>query len=110
MVEPDGNIVSYGQDSPIAGALEYFIPLTKIGKYELVVASGRSFSGAKSLNFTVLDPKTVALKKYFGNTSESSLQFETERLEASDLTPTNVVRVLAPNKNTLYTLRLKSDK
>ncbi len=91
----------------MGGAFAYFTPLTKIGKYELVLASGRSFSGAKSLSFTVLDPKVVALKQYFSVLTDEDVSFTTERLESADLFPTTVLRIKNPTKNTLYTLRIQ---
>ena len=88
LVEPNENVISFGQDG---SAIEYQIPLNQIGTYELVVAAGRSFSGAKSLKIQVLDPSITRNRQFFAAAPQSRVTLSTERREASDLTPSFIV-------------------
>lgn len=92
IVTPSGKKVSYGMDTFENNRFEYLYPLTEVGNYEFVVASGRSFSGVRAMNITVLDPKVLESKQYFGTAPASKVtSISTERREAGDLTATNVV-------------------
>lgn len=65
IITPSGKKISYGQDATENTRFEYFYPLDEVGDYQFVVAAGSSFSGVRSLGFTVLDPKVLQNKQYF---------------------------------------------
>ncbi len=91
---PSGKTLTLGQDNLSGNRFEYYFPLTEIGTYQFVVASGRSFAGARSLMFTVLDPKVLAKKYYEGNVAAvNGITVSGRRVETGDLTPTNLVSV-----------------
>lgn len=101
-VTPSGKKISYGMDTLAGNRFEYFYPLTEVGNYEFVVASGRSFSGVRAMIVTVVDPKVFENKQYFGSTPTQTVNaITTERQEAGDLTAMNVV-TLEGLPNTLY--------
>lgn len=61
---PSGKSITLGQNNVEGTRFAYYIPLTEIGDYQLVVASGRSFSATRSLGFTVIDPSVIGGKIY----------------------------------------------
>jgi uncharacterized protein YkwD len=105
LIEPNGNIISYGQSG---SAIEYQVPLTQVGEYELVVAAGRSFSGAKSLRIQVLDPSITRARQFFAAAPQAKVTLSTERREASDLTPTFLLRTPGAPANTEKKLTIKT--
>ena len=105
IVEPNGNIISYGQSG---SAIEYQVPLTQVGEYELVVAAGRSFSGAKSLKIQVLDSSITRNRQFFAAAPQTKVTLSTERREASDLTPSFLLRTPGAPVNTEKKLTIKT--
>jgi uncharacterized protein YkwD len=105
LVEPSGNIISYGQSG---SSIEYQIPLTQVGEYELVVAAGRSFSGAKSLRIEVLDPSITSKRQFFARAPSVATPLTTERREAADLTPSFILRTPNAPINTEKKLTIKT--
>ncbi len=79
-------------DNRETSRFEYFYPLSEVGDYEFVVASGRSFSGVRALSFTVLDPKVLENKQYFVSAPiDTVTSLKSERREAGDLTALHIV-------------------
>jgi rare lipoprotein A (peptidoglycan hydrolase) len=94
LIAPSGKKISYGLDNAEGARFEYLYPLAEVGEYQFVVASGRSFSGVRSLRFTVLDPKVLDGKQFFGAApTDSVTDVKTERREAGDLTAIHVVTI-----------------
>lgn len=59
VITPSGTEISYGQESESGSQFTYHIPLNEAGTYRLVLASGRSFSGARALAIEVLNPSVL---------------------------------------------------
>lgn len=108
LVTPSGKTVSYGMDNPSAGKFEYVIPLSEIGVYDFVVASGRSFSGVRALSFEVLDSNLLQGKQYFKEpTPATGIQISVFRREASDLSAMHGVDVSGLPDSTFRSVSLK---
>ncbi len=110
IVTPSGKIISYGQEAVVDTRFEYLVPLEEVGEYNFVLASGRSFSGAKSYTFFVLDPALLGQKQYFLEAPSTPVTPKTERREAGDLTPTHVVTFPEIPKNSFVSLQLKNSE
>lgn len=83
VVTPSGQKISYGQDNLDKNRFEYLIPLTEVGSYEFVVASGRSFSGVHAMTFEVLDATALQNKQFFAPAPTGLVTgFTTTRREA----------------------------
>lgn len=94
IVTPSGKKISFGLDAIENTRFEYSYPLSEVGEYDFVVASGRSFSGVRALSFTVLDPKVLDTKQFFGAAPINAVTaITTERREAGDLTASHIVNL-----------------
>ena len=93
VIAPSGKKTTLGQDNVSGSRFEYAVPLSEIGTYQFVIASGRIFSGAKALTFTVIDPSLVSAKQYFGSPVSAVVTVSSERRESGNLSPTDIIRV-----------------
>lgn len=102
LMMPSGKSITLGQDNVDGSRFAYYLPLTEVGDYQLVVASGRSFSATKSLGFTVIDPNVIDGKIYEGNTSTiGAVNISGQRIVTGDLTPTSLLEITGLPENTL---------
>lgn len=85
--------------------------MTEIGRYDFVVAAGRSFQAAKPTPLYVIDPSAISGKIEFLDTSTipTISNISTERSEASDLSPTHLVRVSNPTENILSEITISAN-
>lgn len=110
IITPSGKKISYGQDATENTRFEYFYPLDEVGDYQFVVAAGSSFSGVRSLSFTVLDPKVLQNKQYFGTAPSATVtSIVTERREAGDLTPSHLVSLEGVPNSMYRSLTIESE-
>jgi uncharacterized protein YkwD len=105
---PSGQKISRSYPVAADGTFRYEYPLDETGRYEMVVASGMGFSTTRTQSFFVLPDSAIEGKRLESTPSpEFVLQHpEFERLEGSDLSPVNLLRLPESREPLLRTVRI----
>jgi Lytic transglycolase/Cysteine-rich secretory protein family len=110
LVTPSGKIISFGAESSIPGRFSYSLPIFEIGKYDFVIAAGRSFQSARPASFYVLDPDILKQALKFSQAKEIPKvnTFSVHRFEATDLSPIHTVSVEAESKQVFIEMKIST--
>ncbi len=96
--------LSYGVGAD--GRFSYEYPLSEVGEYELVVASGMGFSTDRIERLYVLSESALQGAERVANAAFTSTGIRFERRESSDLSPLNLIDLSAFGTDALKTVRI----